>query len=77
LVFYKLCDKQAVGFVSINGQEPEQIPEEDLEVCSIQQCPALIPTLSQRGILILSLMAGIFGLLFAKGRIASIREERI
>jgi hypothetical protein len=67
LEFYKLSNAQAMGSVTLNGGEPFTIPEEDLELCYVNvDCPALVPTMGQWGLIVLSLLLLIIGLGFIK-----------
>jgi hypothetical protein len=63
LVFYKLSNAQAAGSVTLNGGDPFPIPEAALEFCYVNvDCPALIPTLGQWGLIVLSLLLLIIGI---------------
>ncbi len=57
LVFYKLSGAQAMGSVTLNGGSPMSIPLDALELCDVVvQCPELIPTLGQWGMISLCLL---------------------
>jgi hypothetical protein len=70
LEFFKLSNVQAVGFVTANDSDvPVMIPEAALEFCFVNlDCPALIPTLGQWGIILLSILLLIVGVVGVRQR---------
>lgn len=74
LAFYKLIDTQPVAFISINGGIPIEVDPNILEVCTLADCPVLIPTMGQWSLILLGLLTLILGLVHA--RQSSLRTQK-
>jgi hypothetical protein len=77
LEFYKLSNVQAAGSVTLNGGQPFPILEEDLELCNLYvDCPALIPTMGQWGIIILGMIMLIISIVIQMKKESILLKEK-